>query len=216
MHARARTHTHSWLLRRPRQRQMAELGLIVSGCCCAHTEFVRKVVYITHAGPDEKLLLITGQIQLLVNSCKVIAMPCGQRPVWSNWHPISHHSPCGWLENDSNWKLDEEVPSCYYPGGFRMRLLRLEISIQHVLVFFGSKRNMECGRGQYNKDTLMRWSWDRKWECQEKSKAMTMANKNRGEKVKKKKRWTKGEECEGINQRWSIREQCSRYFIDDR
>lgn len=56
---------------------MAELVLIVSSCCDTHTEFGRKVIHIIHAGPDEKLLLITDQIQLLVNSCKVIAMPCG-------------------------------------------------------------------------------------------------------------------------------------------
>lgn len=56
---------------------MAELVLIVSSGCDAHTQFVRKVVHITDAGPDEKLLLITGQIQLLVNSCKVMALPCG-------------------------------------------------------------------------------------------------------------------------------------------
>lgn len=55
---------------------MAELVLIVSSCRDAHA-FVSKVVHITDAGPDEKLLLITGQIQLLVNSCKVMALPCG-------------------------------------------------------------------------------------------------------------------------------------------
>lgn len=77
------THIHTWLSQRPegprarRPRQMAELVLIVSSCCAAHAGFGRKVIHITHAGRDEKLLLITDQIQLLVNSCKVMALPCG-------------------------------------------------------------------------------------------------------------------------------------------
>lgn len=81
-HTLIQTHTHSRLSQCPEgpqprwQRQMAELVLIVSSCCDAHA-FVSKVVRITDAGPDEKLLLITGQIQLLVNSCKVMVLPCG-------------------------------------------------------------------------------------------------------------------------------------------
>lgn len=55
---------------------MAELVLIVWSCCDV-LAFVSKVVRIPDAGPHEKLLLITGQIQLLVNSCKVMALPHG-------------------------------------------------------------------------------------------------------------------------------------------
>lgn len=38
---------------------------------------LRKVIHIIYASRDENLFQITGQIQLLVNNCEVMAMPHG-------------------------------------------------------------------------------------------------------------------------------------------
>lgn len=61
-------------------------------------------------------------------------------------------------------------------------------------IFLGgnSERNMDHGRGRYNKDTLMRSSLDGKRERQEKSKTHAIVNKTEGRRCRRRNAEQKG------------------------